>query len=133
MRAGRSVYRIPLAALLIVDEIGDLPVSPGGTNLFFQLVSVRDEKGAMIVTSNRGFVEWGEVFDDPVVATALLDRLRRHTDLVPENVPTSDEILPPVPRRRGRPKTKGEGIRTPGRSPDRPGSGEFCVSTSGEL
>ena len=102
------------AALLIVDEIGYLPVSPGGANLFFQLVSARYEKGAMIVTSNRGFAERGEVFDDPVVATALLDRLlhhvvvipitrasyrlRRHTDLVPEHVRTNAEILPPAPR-----------------------------------
>ena len=62
-------------ALLIVDEIGYLPVVPGGGNLFFQLVNARYERGAMILTSNRGFAEWGEVFGDPVVATALLDRL----------------------------------------------------------
>jgi hypothetical protein len=61
--------------LLIVDEIGYLPVISGGGNLFFQLVNARYEKGAMILTSNRGFAEWGEVFSDPVVATALLDRL----------------------------------------------------------
>ena len=60
-------------ALLIVDEIGYLPVVPGGGNLFFQLVNARYERGAMILTSNRGFAEWGEVFGDPVVATALLD------------------------------------------------------------
>jgi DNA replication protein DnaC len=53
-------------ALLIVDEIGYLPVTPGGGNLFFQLVNARYEKGAMILTSNRGFAEWGEVFGDPV-------------------------------------------------------------------
>jgi len=89
-------------SLLIVDEIGYLPVIPGGGNLFFQLVNARYEKGAMILTSNRGFVEWGDVFGDPVVATALLDRLlhhavvvqiegssyrmRQHADLVPEHV-----------------------------------------------
>ena len=61
------------SALLIVDEIGYLPVVPGGGNLFFQLVNARYEKGAMILTSNRGFAEWGDVFGDPVVATALLD------------------------------------------------------------
>lgn len=60
------------ASLLIVDEIGYLPVVPGGGNLFFQLVNARYERGAMILTSNRGFAEWGEVFGDPVVATALL-------------------------------------------------------------
>ena len=65
-------------SLLIVDEIGYLPVIPGGGNLFFQLINARYEKGAMILTSNRGFAEWGEIFGDPVVATALLDRLLHH-------------------------------------------------------
>ena len=69
-------------ALLIVDEIGYLPVVPGGGNLFFQLVNARYERGAMILTSNRGFAEWGEVFGDPVVATALLDRLLHHAVVV---------------------------------------------------
>ncbi|PJG45771.1 hypothetical protein CAF53_24110 [Sphingobium sp. LB126] len=58
------------SALLVVDEIGYLPVTPGGGNLFFQLVNARYEKGAMILTSNRGFAEWGDVFGDPVVARA---------------------------------------------------------------
>ena len=96
IKAGRSVYFSTLAdliaslakaeregtlrerirflsafALLIVDEIGYLPVVPGGGNLFFQLVNARYEKGALILTSNRGFAEWGEVFGHPVVATAL--------------------------------------------------------------
>ena len=129
VKAGRSVYFASLAdiiatlaraeregtlrekiryfcrfSLLIVDEIGYLPVTPGGGNLFFQLVNARYEKGAMILTSNRGFAEWGEIFGDPVVATALLDRLlhhavvfqiegssyrlREHADLPPEHVRT---------------------------------------------
>lgn len=108
------------ASLLVVDEIGYLPVVPGGGNLFFQLVNARYEKGAMILTSNRGFAEWGEVFGDPVVATALLDRLlhhavviqiegssyrlRQHADLVPEHVRSKAVITPPPsPKRRGRP------------------------------
>ncbi|MEE7448677.1 AAA family ATPase [Methylobacterium radiotolerans] len=111
------------ASLLVVDEIGYLPVVPGGGNLFFQLVNARYEKGAMILTSNRGFAEWGEVFGDPVVATALLDRLlhhavviqiegasyrlRQHGDLIPEHVRSKALITPPpVPRRRGRPPKK---------------------------
>jgi DNA replication protein DnaC len=69
-------------SLLIVDEIGYLPVIPGGGNLFFQLVNARYERGAMILTSNRGFAEWGEVFGDPVVATALLDRLLHHAVVI---------------------------------------------------
>jgi DNA replication protein DnaC len=111
------------ASLLVVDEIGYLPVVPGGGNLFFQLVNARYEKGAMILTSNRGFAEWGEVFGDPVVATALLDRLlhhavviqiegssyrlRQHADLVPEHLRSKAHINPsPAPKRRGRPTAK---------------------------
>ena len=107
------------ASLLVIDEIGYLPVTPGGGNLFFQLVNARYEKGAMILTSNRGFAEWDEVFGDPVVATALLDRLlhhavviqiegssfrlRQHAELVPEHVRSKALITPPpAPRRRGR-------------------------------
>ena len=152
IKAGRSVYFTTLAdlvgvlakaeregtlrekirflcrfALLIVDEIGYLPVTPGGGNLFFQLVNARYEKGAMILTSNRGFAEWGEVFGDPVVATALLDRLlhhaiviqiegssyrlRQHADLVPEHIRSKALIQPaPLtaqPKRRGRPPKNG--------------------------
>jgi DNA replication protein DnaC len=150
VKAGRSVYFSTLAdliasltkaeregtlrerirflsafALLIVDEIGYLPVVPGGSNLFFQLVNARYEKGALILTSNRGFAEWGEVFGHPVVATALLDRLlhhavviqiegssyrlRQHADLVPEHVRSKALIAPPPPpKRRGRPPLQRE-------------------------
>jgi DNA replication protein DnaC len=111
------------ASLLVVDEIGYLPVVPGGGNLFFQLVNARYEKGAMIITSNRGFAEWGEVFGDPVVATALLDRLlhhavviqiegssyrlRQHAALVPENARATSLVTPPPKqKRRGRPPGK---------------------------
>lgn len=107
-------------SLLVVDEIGYLPVVPGGGNRFFQLVNARYEKSVIFLTSNRGFAEWGEVSGDPVVATALLDRwlhhavviqiegasyrLRQHADLVPEHVRSKAFINPaPAPKRRGRP------------------------------
>lgn len=129
-REGRLQERIRFfarAALLIIDEIGYLPVVPGGGNLFFQLVAARYERGAMILTSNRGFAEWGDVFGDPVVATALLDRLlhhavvvqiegssyrlRQHAELMPEHVRSKAIITPPtpaaMPRRRGRPPKNG--------------------------
>jgi DNA replication protein DnaC len=148
VKAGRSVYFSTLAdivvslakaerdgvlrerirylcrpALLVVDEIGYLPITPGGGNLFFQLVNARYEKGAMILTSNRGFAEWGEIFGDSVVATALLDRLlhhavviqiegssyrlRQHADLVPEHLRAKALVTPsPAPKRRGRPPGK---------------------------
>lgn len=122
-REGRLVEKIRFyarASLLIVDEIGYLPITQGGANMFFQLVNARYEKGAMILTSNRGFAEWGDVFGDPVVATALLDRLlhhavvvqiegasyrlRGHADLIPEHVRSNAPISPPPPpKRRGRP------------------------------
>ena len=77
----------------------------------------------MILTSNRGFAEWGEVFGDSVVATALLDRLlhhavviqiegssyrmREHAALIPENLRSAASFNPPTPKRRGRPPMKG--------------------------
>jgi DNA replication protein DnaC len=64
--------------LLIVDEIGYLPIDRQGANLFFQLVTRRYERGPMILTSNQSFAAWGEVFGDRVIATAILDRLLHH-------------------------------------------------------
>ena len=68
--------------LLIVDELGYLPLEPDAAHLFFQLVSRRYEVGAMLITSNRSVAEWGTVFADPVVATAILDRLLHHSHVV---------------------------------------------------
>lgn len=68
--------------LLIVDELGYLPLEPGAANLFFQLVSRRYERGSLLVTSNRAVSEWGEVFGDAVVATAILDRLLHHSHVL---------------------------------------------------
>ena len=143
IRAGRSVYFCALAdiieslakadregrlrerirflcrtQLLIIDEIGYVTLGAAAGNLFFQLVNARYERGAMILTSNRGFAEWGQVFGDPVIATALLDRLlhhavvvhiegssyrmRQHADLLPQAQPPSSHP-DAQPRRRGRP------------------------------
>lgn len=68
--------------LLIIDELGYLPLEPNAAHLFFQLVSRRYERGSLLVTSNRSVGEWGEVFGDPVVATAILDRLLHHSHIV---------------------------------------------------
>lgn len=149
VRAGKSVYMATLAelvdsmrraeregrladrvrflsrySLLIVDEIGYLPVGSGGGNLFFQLVNACYERCAMIMTGNRGFGEWAEIFGDAVVATALLDRLlhhavvipiegnsyrlREHADLIPEHL-RARALREPTPvvelkRRPGRPR-----------------------------
>ena len=68
--------------LLIVDELGYLPFEPDAAHLFFQLVSRRYERGSMLVTSNRAVGEWGSVFGDAVVATAILDRLLHHSHVI---------------------------------------------------
>lgn len=68
--------------LLIIDELGYLPLEPGAANLFFQLVTRRYERGSLLVTSNRAVSEWGEVFGDAVVATAILDRLLHHSHVI---------------------------------------------------
>jgi DNA replication protein DnaC len=122
-REGKLAQRIGFIArpaLMIIDEVGYLPVQKGGANLFFQLINARYERGAVILTSNRGFSEWGEVFGDNVVAAALLDRLlhhaivveitgnsyrlREHAKLVPENLRLPPISAPEKPKkRRGRP------------------------------
>jgi len=85
-REGRLRERVRFLArysLLIVDEIGYLPIGSGGGHLFFQLVNACYERSAMVMTSNRGFGEWADIFGDAVVATALLDRLLHHAIVIP--------------------------------------------------
>jgi DNA replication protein DnaC len=69
-------------ALLIVDEIGYLPVSRDGAVLFFQLINARYEHASTVLTSNKGFEEWGEILGDEVMAAALIDRLMHHCHVV---------------------------------------------------
>lgn len=71
-----KVFTVP--RLLVIDEIGYLPIDRQGANLFFQLISRRYERGPMILTSNQSFGSWGDVFGDRVIATAILDRLLHH-------------------------------------------------------
>ncbi|HEY2334434.1 MAG TPA: IS21-like element helper ATPase IstB [Solirubrobacterales bacterium] len=68
--------------LLIIDELGYLPFETNAAHLFFQLVSRRYERGSLLITSNRSVGEWGTIFGDPVVATAILDRLLHHSHVV---------------------------------------------------
>ena len=69
-------------ALLVVDEIGYLPVSQDGAVLFFQLINARHERASTVLTSNKGFEEWGGVLGDEIMATALIDRLLHHCHIV---------------------------------------------------
>ncbi|HMQ70651.1 MAG TPA: IS21-like element helper ATPase IstB [Ignavibacteria bacterium] len=65
--------------LLIIDELGYLSLSKQTSRLFFQMISRRYEKGSVIVTSNKPFEQWGEIFNDEIVASAILDRLLHHS------------------------------------------------------
>lgn len=71
-----KLYTVP--RLLILDEIGYLPIDRVGANLVFQLISRRYERGPLILTSNQSFGNWGDVFGDRVIATAILDRVLHH-------------------------------------------------------
>jgi DNA replication protein DnaC len=68
-----------LPTRLVIDEIGYIPIDRHGAPLFFQLISRRDARGAMILTSNQRFGQWAEVFGAPSIATAILDRLLHHS------------------------------------------------------
>jgi DNA replication protein DnaC len=75
-------------AVLVLDEIGYLPLDRAEANMVFQLVSRRYERGSIIATSNKAFGEWGSVFGDDVLAAAILDRLLHHCDVVSINGPS---------------------------------------------
>ena len=68
--------------LLIVDEVGYLPLERQAANLLFALLSRRYERGSIVITSNRGFEAWGEILGDAMVAAALIDRLVHHATMV---------------------------------------------------
>jgi DNA replication protein DnaC len=75
--------RIYLAPkVLVIDEMGYLPLDDLGATIFFQLVSARYERGSIILTSNKSYGEWGSIFGDPIIATAILDRLLHHSTTV---------------------------------------------------
>jgi DNA replication protein DnaC len=81
-RLQTELVRLGRYPLLVVDEVGYIPFEPEAANLFFQLVSSRYERASMIVTSNKPFGRWGEVFGDDVVAAAMIDRLVHHAEVV---------------------------------------------------
>ena len=81
-RLEEKLKRFTVPRLLIIDEIGDLPIDRTGANLFFQLISRRYERGPMILTSNQSFGAWGDVFGDRVIATAILDRVLHHATTI---------------------------------------------------
>lgn len=83
--AGRLAQRLAVLthpSLLVVDEIGYLPINHPGAVLFFQLMNRRYEHASTVLTSNKGFEQWGEVFGDDVMEAALVDRVLHHCHLV---------------------------------------------------
>jgi len=78
-RLERSLQQLVYPKVLIIDEIGYLPLSNLEASLFFRLVARRYERASLIVTSNKSFLDWGEIFNDPVLATAVLDRLLHYS------------------------------------------------------
>ena len=78
----QELTRLGRYPLLVIDEVGYIPFEPEAANLFFQLVSSRYERASLIVTSNKPFSRWGEVFGDDVVAAAMIDRLVHHAEVI---------------------------------------------------
>src|SRR5438876_8738310 len=84
-RQGRlddELARLQRVPLLIVDEVGYIPFDPHAANLMFMLISRRYERASLIVTSNKPFSAWGEIFGDEVTAAAMIDRLVHHAEII---------------------------------------------------
>ena len=77
-----ELRRLAFVPLIVVDEVGYIPFDPEAANLMFSLVSARYERASLIVTSNKPFSAWGEIFGDDVVAAAMIDRLVHHAEIL---------------------------------------------------
>jgi hypothetical protein len=80
--ADAELRRLSFIPLLVVDEVGYIPFDPEPANLMFSLVSARYERASLIVTSNKPFSAWGEIFGDEVTAVAMIDRLVHHAEIL---------------------------------------------------
>jgi DNA replication protein DnaC len=76
---GRSYYK---SSLVVVDEVGYTPISREECNLFFRFIANRYEKASTVITSNKAFSDWTELFHDPIIVTAILDRLLHHSVVI---------------------------------------------------
>ena len=81
-RLAGELVRLGRYPLIVVDEVGYIPFEPEAANLFFQMISSRYERASVIVTSNKPFGRWGEVFGDDTVAAAMIDRLVHHAEVI---------------------------------------------------
>ena len=80
--SARSMRAFSSPSLLVIDEVGYLPMGPAEAHLFFQVISARYERGSVIITSNKGVGEWGEYLSDPTLAAAILDRFLHHCHVI---------------------------------------------------
>ena len=78
-RLEQTLKQLTYPKLLIIDELGYLPLTRFEASLFFRLIVRRYERASLIITSNKSFLDWGEIFNDHVLATAILDRLLHHS------------------------------------------------------
>ena len=78
----RRLKYLQKAALVVVDEVGFMPLTPAEANLFFGFVSSMSEKTSLIITSNKGFDEWADFLGDATITTAILDRLIHHCEII---------------------------------------------------
>ena len=78
----RRIRVINKAALVVIDEVGFLPLTPAEANLFFSFISSMSENTSLIITSNKGFDEWADFLGDATITTAILDRLIHHCEIL---------------------------------------------------
>lgn len=113
------VYLAP--KVLIIDEMGYLPLDNLGATIFFQLVSARYERGSIILTSNKSYGDWGSIFGDPIIATAILDRLLHHSTTVNirgESYRLKDRRRAGLLTRPDEQQAGGERVLTPAAAPE---------------
>lgn len=77
----KAIRQYTAPRLLAIDELGFLPMDKDGSDLFFQIISHRYEQGSVVLSTNRAFKDWGKIFNDNTVATAILDRLVHHSEV----------------------------------------------------
>jgi DNA replication protein DnaC len=103
-RQGRldgELTRLERIPVLVCDEVGYIPFDPQAASLMFMLVSRRYERASMIVTSNKPFSAWGEIFGDDMAATAMVDRLIHHAEILSlkgDSYRLKDRDVGPLPR-----------------------------------
>jgi DNA replication protein DnaC len=108
----QRLRRYSRPSVLVIDEVGDTKLSPAQAQHFFELVTARYEHGSILLTSNTSFADWGRLLGDEILATALLDRLLHHAEVISITGPRYRM----KDRRQGLPALKGGGQKEAGAS-----------------